>query len=161
MKSSLAIGAVAACALVLTSLPLAAEEPQSWPWNDTTPVDPALALLEKIVSLEVSITDLKNSKLRISVDAEAPTPGFTEVKLTPRLGQPNDLIFAFDIRGRRPQDMGTQAETPVSVDVVYGDAPLASVGVVEVYAQENCKAYSLKDKTEVDCTMSPGSQQAP
>ncbi len=161
MKSPVAIGALIACASVFTSLPLVAAETQSWPWKDTAPVDPALALLQKVVSLKVAITDLKTPSLSISVDAEAPTPGFTELKLTPRIGDPNDRVFAFDVRGRRPQDMGTQADTPVTIDVAYADAPLASVGIVEVYAQENCKAFSLKDKTEVDCIMNPGSQQAP
>ncbi|WP_158007756.1 hypothetical protein [Methyloceanibacter marginalis] len=49
----------------------------------------------------------------------------------------------------------------MTIDVAYPDAPLGNVAVVEVYAKETCKAYSLKDKTEVACTMNPGSQQAP
>lgn len=161
MKNPVAIGALIACATIFTSLSLLAAETQSWPWKNTAPVDPALAMLQKIDSLKVAITDLKPPSLSISVDAKAPTPGFTEVKLTPRLGDPNDLVFAFDVRGRRPQDMTNQVESPVTIDVAYADAPLASVGVVEVYAQDNCKAFSLKDKTEVECTMNPGSQQAP
>jgi hypothetical protein len=161
MKSPIATGALIACTIVFTTLPLLAAETRSWPWKDTTPVDPALALLQRVDSLRVAIMDLTPSSLSISVDAMAPTPGFTEVKLTPRLGTPNDLIFAFDVRGRRPQELTSQVETPVTIDVAYEDAPLASVGTVEVYAQENCKAFSLKDKTEVECSMNPGSQQAP
>jgi hypothetical protein len=161
MKSPVAIGALIVCVSVFTSLPLLAAETQTWPWKDTAPVDPALALLEKVNSLKVEITDLTPPSLSVSVEAKAPTPGFTEVKLTPRLGNPNDLIFAFDVRGRRPQGSTNQVETPVTIDVAYADAPLASVGIVEVYAKDNCKAFSLKDKTEVECTMNPGSQQAP
>ncbi|ODR96386.1 hypothetical protein AUC69_14560 [Methyloceanibacter superfactus] len=161
MKSPIAIGALIACTSVFTTLPLLAAETRSWPWKDTAPVDPALALLQKVDSLKAAITDLTPPSLSISVDAMAPTPGFTELKLTPRLGDPNDLIFAFDVRGRPPQDLTTQIETPVTIDVAYQDAPLASVGIVEVYAKDNCKAFSLKDKTEVECSMNPGSQQAP
>jgi hypothetical protein len=161
MKSPVATGALMACASVITSFALVAAETKTWPWNDKTPVDPALALLSKVDTLKVAITELAEPALSISLEAQAPTPGFTEVKLTPRIGDPNDLVFAFDVRGRRPQDMTTQVLTPVTIDVEYSDAPLASVGVIEVYAQENCKAFSLKDKTEVECTMNPGSQQAP
>jgi hypothetical protein len=160
MKRPVTMGTLIACASVFTSLAVLAAETRPWPWIDTAPVDPALAMLQKVDSLKVAITDLKPPRLNILVDAKAPTPGFTEVKLTPRLGDPSDLIFSFDVRGRRPQDMTTQVETPVTVDVAYADAPLASVGIIEVYAQDNCKAYSLRDKTEVECTMNPGSQQA-
>ena len=137
---------------------LAAPEQQTWPWKDKAPVDPALALLTRVDTLSVAITE---QTLGISVEAQAPTPGFTEVKLTPRIGSQSDKVFAFDVRGRRPQEPVSQVLTPVSIDMTYPDAPIASIIVVEVYAQENCKAFSLMDKTEVDCTMNPGSQQAP
>ncbi len=158
MKTSMAFGAAIAWIGLLTSVPGLAAETQSWPWKDKAPVDPALALLSKVDALTVEAAE---GSLRVTVEAQAPTPGFTEVGLTPRIGDPTDLVFAFDVRGRRPQDMTAQVLTPVTIDVTYPDAPLASVGVVEVYAQENCKALSLRDKAEVECTMNPGSQQAP
>jgi hypothetical protein len=160
MKSHLAVVALIACASVFTgSAPLSADT-QSWPWKDTAPVDPALAMLAMVDTLTVSVGGSEPPTLSVSVEAQAPTPGFTELTLTPRLGDPNDLIFAFDARGRRPQEMTIQVLTPVTISAEYTDAPLQSVGVIEVYAQGNCKAFSLKDKTEVDCTMNPGSQQA-
>jgi hypothetical protein len=161
MKHPIALGAAIACASAVASLPLVAAGTQSWPWKDTAPVDPALALLTKVDSLTVAIGTSQPPALSVSVGAQAPTPGFTELKLTPRIGDQNDRIFAFDVRGRRPQEMTIQVLTPITIDIEYPDAPLASVGVVEVYAQQNCKAFSLKDNTEVECTMNPGSQQAP
>ncbi|HUW73117.1 MAG TPA: hypothetical protein VMW05_03665 [Methyloceanibacter sp.] len=162
MKSPVAIGVVIGCVTVFTSVSLLAAETRSWPWMDKAPVDPALALLSKVETLKVAITGLKKTPtLNIMVEAQAPGPGFTEVKLTPRMGDPRDLIFAFDVRGRRPQEMSSQVLTPVAINVEYTDAPLASVGIVEVYAKENCKAFNLKDKTEAECTMNPGSQDIP
>jgi hypothetical protein len=162
MKSPVAIAVIIGCAAALSSFSLLAAETRSWPWTDKAPVDPALALLSKVDTLKVEITDLKSAPtLNVKVEAQAPGPGFTEVKLTPRMGDPRDLIFAFDVRGRRPQEMSAQVLTPVTIDVDYTDAPLASVGIVEVYTQENCKAFDLKDKAEVECTMNPGSQDIP
>jgi len=162
MKSPVAIGVLIGCITVLTSVSLLAAETRPWPWMDEALVDPALALLSKVDTLKVAITELKDTPtLNVMVEAQAPGPGFTEIKLTPRMGDPRDLIFAFDVRGRRPQEMSAQVLTPVTIDVDYTDAPLASVGIVEVYTKENCKAFNLKDKTEVDCTMSPGSQDIP
>ena len=158
MKTPVAFGALIACVTVFAGLSHAAET-QSWPWNDKAPVDPALALLTKIDTLKVAIAELKTPTLSIMVEAQAPTTGFTEVKLTPRIGDPGDRVFAFDVRGRRPQE-AAGAPTAVTIDVEYADAPLASVGIVEIYAKDNCKAFSLEDKTEVECTMNPGSQQA-
>lgn len=160
MKSPLAYGVLIGCVTAFASMASAAET-QTWPWNDKAPVDPALALLTRVDTLKVAITELKTPTLGISVEAQAPTTGFSEVKLTPRIGSQTDGVFAFDVRGRRPQEAATQALTPVTIDVAYPDAPLGAVAVVEVYAKETCKAFSLKDKTEVACTMNPGSQQAP
>lgn len=159
MKSPVALGALIGCVAAFATVSLAAET-RSWPFNDKAPVDPALALLTKINTFKVAITELTEPTLSILVEAEAPTPGFSEIKLTPRIGM-SDGVFAFDVRGRRPQEAATQALTPVTIDVEYSDAPLASIAVVEVYSKENCKAFSLKHKTEVDCTMNPGSQDAP
>lgn len=161
MKNPVATGVMITCASLLASTALLAAETKNWPWNDAAPVDPALALLSNVDTLSVEITELKDPTLHIKVEAQAPTPGFTEIKLTPRIGDPNDKIFAFDVRGRRPQEIVTQVLTPVTIDVEYEGAPLASVGVIEVYSQANCLAYSFKTKTAVDCTMNPGSQQAP
>jgi hypothetical protein len=159
MKRSVALGALIGCGTMFASLSFA-NETQSWPWNDKAPVDPALALLNKINTFEVSISELKSPTLAVQVEAEAPTAGFTEIKLTPRIGM-SDGVFAFDVRGRRPQEAAAQVLTPVTIDVEYSDAPIAKIAVVEVYAKENCKAFSLKDKTEVECLMNPGSQDIP
>lgn len=161
MKPPIALGAAIASIGVFTSLSLLAADTQQWPWKNTAPVDPALALLANVDTLTVSIGGSQPPTLTVSVGAQAPTPGFTELTLTPRFGDPNDVIFAFDARGRRPQEMTIQVLTPVRISAEYADAPLSSVGVIEVYAQGNCKAFSLKDKAEVECTMNPGSQQAP
>jgi hypothetical protein len=160
MKTPAALGALIGCATAFATLSFAAES-SSWPWNDKAPVDPALALLNRIDAFNVSIAELKTPTLSILVEAEAPTPGFTEVKLTPRIGGFSEGVFAFDVRGRRPQEAAAQVLTPVKIDVEYPDAPLSAITVVEVYAKENCKAFSLKDKTEVECLMNPGSQDAP
>ena len=161
MKSPVAFGAMITCAGLLASTAILAAETKTWPWLDQTPVDPALALLYRVDALSVSVTELAEPTLHIVVEAQAPTPGFTELKLTPRIGDPNDQIFAFDVRGRRPQEFVSQVLTPVTIDVEYENAPLASVSVVEVYAHDNCMAFSLKDNTEVECTMNPGSQDIP
>ncbi|MGH6736990.1 MAG: hypothetical protein ACRECX_13080 [Methyloceanibacter sp.] len=158
MRVPAIVGALTACIGVLASiLPLAAET-QPWPWIDLKTPDPALALLSRVDGLTVTPA---GQTLKISVEAQAPTPKFTELQLTPRIGDPKDLIFAFDVRGRTPQDFVAQVLTPVTIDAEYSDVPLVSVGVVEVYAQENCQAFSLKDNKAVECTMKPGSQQVP
>lgn len=159
MKSPVASGVLIGCVIMFATLSFAAET-RSWPFNNKAPVDPALALLTKINTFKVAVTKLKTPTLSILVEADAPTPGFSEVKLTPRIGM-SDGVFAFDVRGRRPQEAVAQVLTPVTIDVEYADAPLAAIAVVEVYSKENCKAFSLKDKTEVDCIMNPGSQEAP
>ncbi|MGH6865053.1 MAG: hypothetical protein ACREDO_02480 [Methyloceanibacter sp.] len=159
MKRPIVAGAPIALVAVLAGLTLHAADTLTWPWKDKKPADPALALLSKIDELVVSVSATKPQALTISVKASAPTSGFTELQLTPRIGDPKDLIFAFDARGRSPQDTTTQVITPVTINAVYGNAPLGSVRVIEVYAQDNCKAYSLKDKSEVPCTQKSGPQQ--
>jgi hypothetical protein len=159
MKSPVAFGASIVCVTVVATLAFAAET-RPWPFNDKAPVDPALALLTKIKTFEVSIAELKTPTLSILVEADAPTPGFSEIKLTPRIGM-SDGVFAFDVRGRRPQGAAAQVLTPVTIDVEYEEAPLAAIAIVEVYSKENCKAFSLKEKAEVECLMNPGSQEAP
>ena len=84
---------------------------------------------------------------RLGADAE-----LQRASAHPALGDPDDLIFAFDAKGRPPQDMTIQVVTPVSFTVDYTDAPIDKVGVIEVQSQSNCKAFSVKDKKPTDCT---------
>lgn len=138
--------------LLAASLSVAYAAPLIWPWKDKMPPDPALTVLTSIESVTVVINKRNPPTVGITVSASAPTPGFTELQLTPRIGDPKDLIFSFDAKGRPPQDMTIQLITPVTIDVEYSDAPIDSLGVVEVYGQTNCKAFSLKDHKETACT---------
>jgi hypothetical protein len=88
----------------------------------------------------------------ISVQATAPTAGFSELALTPRIGDPKDRIFAFDIRGRAPQEAGAEAPAPVSLDVSFAGAPIGKFDVIEVNGKENCLGYSIPDAKTVECT---------
>jgi hypothetical protein len=152
MKRPILTGVMIASAAALTfSLPLLAE-PLPWPWKDKTPPDPALAALSSVEKVTAAVNKTEPPTLTISVEASAPTPNFTELQLTPRMGDPKDLIFSFDAKGRPPQDMTKQDITPVSFSAEYKDAPLASVGVIEVYGQSSCKAFSLKDNKETECS---------
>jgi hypothetical protein len=149
MKRTPLTGATATLAALTVSLPLLAAEALPWPWKDKTPPDPALTTLYQIDGVTASV---EGEILSISVEATAATPGFTELQLVPRMGDPSDLIFAFDAKGRPPQDMTIQVLKPVSFSAKYEGAPLDKVGVVEVYGQSNCKAFSLKEGKAVDCT---------
>ncbi len=40
----------------------------------------------------------------------------------------------------------------MTITLDYADAPIEKVGVVEIYAQSNCKAFSIKDNKETECT---------
>jgi hypothetical protein len=144
-------GVLAATAVLTVSLPLLAE-PVTWPWKSKTPSDPALVSLYSIEDVTVAISKSEPPLVTISVSASAPTSNFTELQLTPRVGDPNDLIFAFDAKGRPPQDFTTQVVTPVTFTAEYTGAPIEKVGVVEVYAMSNCKAFSVKDSKPVECT---------
>jgi hypothetical protein len=151
-------GAVTVSVAVMTlSLPLLAADASPWPWKSKLPPDPALVQLVSIEDVSAVINDTNPPSVTITVNASAPTPNYSELQLTPRIGDPNDLIFAFDAKGRPPQDMTIQVVTPVSFTVDYADAPVAKVGVVEVNSQSNCKAFSLRDNKPTDCT----SQSAP
>jgi hypothetical protein len=153
MSRLVLLGALtASLAVVATSLPLLAADPQPWPWTSKLPPDPALVQLVSIEGVTVAISKSEPPTVAISVSATAPTPNFTELQLTPRMGDPKDLVFSFDAKGRPPQDMTIQVTSPVSISVEYADAPVASIGVVEVHAQSNCKAFSVKDNKEVECT---------
>jgi hypothetical protein len=150
MKNRLVlIGALAAFTAIAAS-PLAAE-PRPWPWKDRTPPDPALVTLTSIESVTASLKT-EPPTLTVTVQASAPTPGFTELQFAPRFGDPKDLIFAFDAKGRPPQDLTTQVVTPVTINIDYADPPADMVEVVEVHSQGNCKAFSIKENKETACS---------
>ena len=149
---------IALFSMASVSAPLFAGEAVLWPWKSKLPPDPALVVLTAIEKVTATIdTSGDPPTITISVDASAPMPNFSELQLTPRLGNPKDLVFAFDAKGRPPQDLTTQVVTPVSFTVDYVDAPLDKVGVVEVHAPGSCKAFSLTENAAVDCA----SQSAP
>jgi hypothetical protein len=158
MNRSFFLGALIATLAVLgASAPLLAADPQPWPWVSKLPPDPALVELVSVDSVGVVINKSEPPTVAITINAQAPTPNYTELQLTPRMGDPNDLIFAFDAKGRPPQDMTIQVVTPVSFTLEYSGAPIDKIGAVEVHGLENCKAFSVKDNKEAECT----SQSAP
>jgi len=153
MNRPVLLGAlVAAFALAGGATPLWAADAQPWPWKSKLPPDPALVVLTSVEGVTAAITKSDPPKVTITVSASAPTPNYSELQLTPRMGDPKDLIFAFDAKGRPPQDLSNQVITPVSFTVEFIDAPIEKVGVVEVNAQEGCKAFSLTENKEVPCT---------
>ena len=153
MNRPVLLGAlVAAFALPGGATPLWAADAQPWPWKSKLPPDPALVVLTSVEVVTAAITKSDPPKVTITVNASAPTPNYSELQLTPRMGDPKDLIFAFDAKGRPPQDLSNQVITPVSFTVEFIDAPIEKVGVVEVNAQEGCKAFSLTENKEVPCT---------
>ncbi|MEG6509706.1 hypothetical protein V6C03_12090 [Methyloligella sp. 2.7D] len=149
---TLITGLVAAFSIVTS----ASAAPLAWPFGESrSPRDPALALLAKIDTLKVSLVgeDENNLLVKIEIEAATPYPGFTDLTLVGRPGKLNDRIFAFEARGRPPQRPNTdEAPETVSIGGTYEGAPIASVNVVEVFAKENCLAYSLAEKKEVPCT---------
>ena len=144
--------AIAVLALLGLAAPLHAADVQPWPWKEKGPVDPALALLTKIDDVTVTVNDkTQPATVAISVKAVAPNPKFTELQLAYRMGDTQDLTFEFDARGRPPQDMTTQVETPVTITAEFANPPLAKLGIVEVYAKDNCISYLIKEKTKTEC----------
>jgi hypothetical protein len=137
--------------LLAASFSAAYADPLIWPWKDKMPPDPALAILTSVEGVSVAVNKTNPPTVTIEVSATAPTPGFSELQLTPRIGDPKDKIFSFDAKGRPPQDMTIQVITPVDISAEFSDAPFESLGVVEVYGQTNCKAFSVKDNKEVEC----------
>jgi hypothetical protein len=150
MKRLSLILATAAVAVVC-SLPSLAD-PLPWPWKSKTPPDPALVELSKVDDVTVSIKESQPPVLSITVKAEAPAPGYSELQLAYRLGDPKDRIFAFDAKGRAPQDMAAEVLTPVTIEASYNDAPIGNFDVIEVYSKSNCMAYSVKDNKPTQCT---------
>ena len=139
---------VAAIALFVGT-PVFAAASQPWPWKTKAPPDPALATLSHIDGVTASAAE---GTVSVAVKAMAPAPGYTELQLVPRMGDPRDRIFAFDARGRAPQTITTQVLTPVTIDVAYADAPIAKLEVIEVYSNDNCLAFSVKGGKQVECT---------
>jgi hypothetical protein len=148
---ALAGALTAALALMTASLPLMAADPLIWPWKSKLPPDPALVQLVSIEDLSAVINKTTPPTISITVNASAPTPNYSELQLAPRIGDPKDIIFAFDAKGRPSQDMSNQVVTPVSFTADYLEAPLDKIGVIEVHSQSNCKAFSLKDNKPTDC----------
>jgi hypothetical protein len=152
MKRSVVFGAmVASAAVMTTSVSLLAAEPETWPWKSKLPPNPALVQLSSVESISVVINKSDSPTIAITVNASAPSPGFSEFQLAPRMGDPKDLVFSFDAKGRPSQDMTKQEVTPVSFTLEYKDAPIEKVGVIEVYGQSNCKAFSVTDNKETEC----------
>lgn len=139
---------IALFAIFMLATPLLAAGAEPWPWKSKAPVDPALATLSHVDDVTAAVDD---SILTILVKAVAPAAGYSELTLTPRLGDPDDRIFAFDARGRAPQKIASQVLTPVTLATSYADAPLSKLDRIEVYANDNCMAYSVKDKKPTDC----------
>ena len=134
---------------ILAATPLLAADTLPWPWKSKMPPDPALVVLTKVNEVTARID---NAIVSISVKVDAPTPQYSELQLTPRRGDPNDRIFAFDARGRAPQETVPDKIEPVTIDNAYSDAPIGKFDVIEVYAKENCKGYSVKDGKPVECS---------
>jgi hypothetical protein len=141
--------AMLAAFALFAAAPVFAAAPQPWPWKTKAPPDPALATLSHIDGVTASVAE---GTVSVAVKAMAPAPGYTELQLVPRMGDPHDRIFAFDARGRAPQTITTQVLTPVTIEVSYADAPIAKLEVIEVYSNDNCLAYAVKDRRPVDCT---------
>jgi len=153
MKRPIIIGAMVVSAAAMTaSFSLLAAEPETWPWKSKLPPNPALVELSSVEGVSVVINKSDQPTVAITVNASAPSPGFSEFQLAPRIGDPKDLIFSFDAKGRPSQDLTKQEVTPVSFTLEYKDAPVDKVGVVEVYGEANCKAFSVTDNKETECT---------
>ena len=160
MNCPILLGALTvSLAVAVASLPLLAADTAPWPWKSKLPPDPALVELVSIDDVSVTINKSDPPTVAITIKAQAPTPNYTELQLAPRIGDPNDLIFAFDAKGRPPQDMTIQVVTPVTFTVEYSDAPIDKIGVVEVSGMSNCKAFSVKDNKATECTSQSAPQQ--
>jgi hypothetical protein len=151
MKRPIVIGAMGGAAAVMIASSLAAAEPETWPWKSKLPPNPALVQLASVEGISVVINKSDPATVAISVKASAPSPDFSEFQLAPRMGDPKDLVFSFDAKGRPSQDMTKQEVTPVSFTLEYKDAPIEKIGVVEVYGEANCKAFSVTDNKETEC----------
>ena len=150
MNRKIVFGAVAIAAMMSASV--FADNTLPWPWASKSTPDPALAVLTEIGDVTASIDKSDKPLVSITVNATAPTANYSDLQLVPRMGDPNDLIFAFDAKGRPPQDVNEGAPTPITMSVKYSGAPVAKVGVIEVYSQNSCKGFSISDNKAVECT---------
>lgn len=150
MNRTLFAGALAALAMMSASVLAADTIP--WPWASKSTPDPALAALTDINDVTASVEKSDKPLVSITVTATAPTPNYSDLQLVPRMGDPKDLIFAFDAKGRPPQNVTDQVVTQITISGKYTDAPIAKVGVIEVYGQNNCKAFSITDNKAVECS---------
>ena len=150
MNRTLFAGALAALAMMSASVLAADTIP--WPWASKSTPDPALAALTDINDVTASVEKSDKPLVSITVTATAPTPNYSDLQLVPRMGDPKDLIFAFDAKGRPPQNVTDEVVTQVTISGKYSDAPIAKVGVIEVYGQNNCKAFSITDNKAVECS---------
>ena len=157
MNRKIVFGAVAATAMIRASV--FADDTLPWPWASKSTPDPALAVLTEIGDVTASIDKSDKPIVSIAVNATAPTANYSDLQLVPRMGDPNDLIFAFDAKGRPPQDVNDGAATPVTISAKYSGAPVAKVGVIEVYGQNGCKGFSITDNKAVECTSQSMPQQ--
>jgi hypothetical protein len=141
---------------ILAATPAFAADPQPWPWKAKLPPDLALVVLSTVKSVTAKID---NAILRVSVEAEAPTPNYSEFQLTPRMGDPNDRIFVFDARGRSPDTVQAEVLSPATIEAAYSGAPIGKFDVIEIYGTANCMGYSVKDNKPVECTSKPPAPQ--
>ena len=104
--------AMLATIVLFVATPASAAGSQPWPWKAKAPRDPALATLSHIEGVTASVAE---GTVSIAVKAMAPAPGYTELQLVSRMGDPADRIFAFDACGRSPQEVTSQVLTPVTI----------------------------------------------
>ena len=121
MNRSILFGALTAIAAVMTAS-RSCRRPSSWPWKSKTPPDPALVPLVSSRATSRRHQQSDPPIVTITVNATAPTPDYTELQLTPRMGDPKDLIFAFDAKGRRPRN-DDPGHDPGHLHGEYSDAP--------------------------------------
>jgi hypothetical protein len=157
MNRKILFGAIGALAMM--SVTVLAADSIPWPWASKSTPDPALAALTEVGDVTASIEKSDKPIVAITVTATAPTADYSDLQLVPRMGDPKDLIFAFDAKGRPPQNVSEEAPTQVTISPKYSDAPIAKVGVIEVYGQKNCKAFSITDNKAVECTSKSMPQQ--
>ena len=157
MNRKILFGAIGALAMMSATVLAADSIP--WPWASKSHPDPALVTLTEIADVTASVEKSDTPLVTITVNGTAPTDNYTELQLVPRVGDPKDLIFAFDAKGRPPQDMNTQVPTPVTISAKYSGAPIDKVGVIEVYGQNTCKGFSITDNKTVECASKSVPQQ--
>ncbi len=149
---SLAIAALLAISLAGPASAKTKHGPIKWPFGQKVPPNPALGMLDKIDDVSVDISKTDPQLITITVKAMAPRPGYSDLTLVDKPGPLDDMTFAFEARGRPPQDMTQKPQaTEVTLTGTYKDAPIAKVQSIEIYANQNCVAYSVADHTTGNC----------